>query len=342
MCGTGNRSLVAIWLVLAGSTTAVGSPPSLDDLSALDRPSEHFYGAIADGPAVRVAWSATPPRVHVGSEMILTLTVWNAANPRELTRPYLRSDARVTINFEVSDLESPPPDPSARIVEFRYKLTPRPHRTGSATIPVLPYKYVRLKPGGGAWKFTSLAYPIPVEILPPVKPTATGVPIEASESFFAIATNPRRLTGTPILPGRRTWLVPVALIPLAVVVWVRMWKRIYPDAARLAAIRRNRAVRRALDRLGKVARHTDPPGESASAMRDYFIERHGIPPAAQTPVEVAAAIGEAGLPADLAAKAEAYFRRCDAARFAGHAGDTGMSLAADGARLIETWEGGAA
>ncbi len=329
MCGTGKRTLAGLLAVLLCGSAAA-RPPSVEDLSALDRFSDHFYGAIADGPAVRVAWSIDPT-VRVGGSRILSLIVTNAANPRELTRPDVKSDPRLAATFEVADLDDPPPAPDAREVVFRYKLTPRPV-PGDATIPMLRYKYVRLNPAGGVWRFTAVAYPQPVTILPAETAPAEPVPLEAPDSFFALDPEPRTL----LAPGRFAWPVPVMVAPLAVAGWVSAWRRLYPDAARLAAIRRNKAVRRALDRLAKADRAPDPAGEAATAVREYLVDRFGVPPAARTPGELAVAVADLGH----AATAEAYFRRCDAARFA-PASDTGVSLGADGAALIAAWEGGA-
>lgn len=333
MCGTGKRILAGLLALLLGGSASARTP-SVDDLSALDRFSDHFYGAIADGPAVRVAWSIDPT-VRIGDSRILSLVVSNAANPRELIRPDIKSDPRITAKFEVTDLDDPLPTSDSREVFFRYRLTPRPV-PGDATIPMLKYKYVRLNPAGGVWRFTAAAYPQPVKILPAAKVATETVPLEAPESFFAVEPVLRGVLN----PGRFAWLIPVLLIPFAVILWVTVWRRIYPDAARLAAIRRNKAVRRALDRLTKAERAPDPAGESAMAVREYLVERFGVSPVARTPGELATAVVELGHSAEHAAKAEAYFRRCDAARFAA-ASDSGASLGSDGAALIAAWEGGA-
>jgi hypothetical protein len=328
MSGTGKRTFAGLLALLLGGSAAARTP-SVDDLSAIDRFSDHFYGAIAAGPAVRAAWTVEPT-VRIGGSLVLSLTVSNAANPRELTRPDIKSDPRLTAKFEIADLDDPPPAVDAREVVFRYRLTPRPV-PGDATIPMLKYKYVRLNPAGGVWRFTAVAYPQPVRILPAARVDTAPAPVEGPESYFAVEPEPRGV----LRVGGAAWLVPVLLVPFAVSLWVSAWRRVYPDAARLAVLRRNRAVRRALDRLAKADRAPDPAGEAATAVREYLVERFGVPPAAHTPGELAAAVADIGH----AAKAEAYFRRCDAARFA-PASDTGVSLGADGAALIAAWEGG--
>src|SRR5205085_7431292 len=99
-----------------------------------------------------------------------------------------------------------------------------------------------------------------------------------------------------------------------------------------------RAVRRALDRLTAARTSADPAGAAAVAFRGYLLGRFGVPPSAQTPTEVEAALTELGEPADRASDAAAFLRGCDATRFA-EPGDTGVSLAAQAEALILAWEG---
>lgn len=323
-------------LLLAG--VAAGRPPGLDDVPPIDRRADHFYGAVADRFAVSAAWSVDSARVPLGGEFVLSLTITNAANPAEIVRPKLGKDPRFTDTFRVVDLSDPPPTADSREVVFRYALTPR--RVGQATVPALKFKYVRVNPAGGVWRFTAVAYPLAVTVTPPAKSPGDAVPLDAPDGFFAAETDPRALAVPAVAPGPRAWLVPVALVPAVVAGWVVAWRRIFPDAARLAALRRTRAVRRVLDRLGSANHAADPTGEVAAAVRDYLVERYGVDPVARTPAELGAAAAAAGFSEERAGKVEALFRRCDAARFA-PPGDPGASLAADAARLVADWEGDA-
>jgi hypothetical protein len=119
--------------------------------------------------------------------------------------------------------------------------------------------------------------------------------------------------------------------------WIIGWRVLYPDAARLARIRRTRAVRVALDRLRAAGRAADPTAATAAAFRRYLHDRFGLSHAAATPAEVAAGLTGLNLPPDRIAHAERLLRECDAARFAA-AGDAPVSPD-KAVRLIERWEG---
>jgi hypothetical protein len=121
---------------------------------------------------------------------------------------------------------------------------------------------------------------------------------------------------------------------LVVTAWVIGWQWLFPDAARLATVRRHRAVRIALDRLRKPKLSAE---EIALTVRNYLIARWGLAFTAQTPAEVATGLQEVGVPAERATEAEGLLRDCDAARFGG-AGDTTVP-ANRAAAMIQRWEG---
>lgn len=322
MCATGNLLLVAVLFA---------APPSLDDVPAVERTKPDFYNAVAT-KRVEVAWSAEPAAVPRDGEITLTLTVRNTANPHELAKPNLADVDAVTKHFQVLDRTDPPPDRTATEVRFTYTL--RPRKVGEATVPALRYAYYRFDQKEMQAARTKA---LPVTVTPPapkVSPSTPPVPLDAPEEFFTLAEDTHRFR----IPGRFGWLLPAAVVPFAVVGWVLVWRWVFPDAARLAKLRRNRAVRLALDRLKKARTSPDPAGEAAAAFRGYLLGRFGVPPSAQTPTEVDAALTELGEPADRAADAAAFLRGCDATRFA-DVDDNGASLAAQAEALILAWEG---
>lgn len=324
MSATGNLLLFAL----------VAAPPSVEDLTAVERQTEHFYNAVAT-KKVEVAWSADPATVPRDGEVMLTLTVRNAANPHELTRPNLAAMDAVTKLFQVIDRVDPPAARDAKEVRFTYTL--RPREVGAAVVPALKYVYYRSDFADGDRFQTTYAKALTVTVTPPapkVSPASPAVPLEAPEEFFKLAEDSHRFR----VPGRFGWLLPVAAIPVVVAGWVIVWRWVFPDAARLAKLRRNRAVRRALDQLRSARESPDPAGGAAGAFRRYLVGRYGVPSTAQTPSEIAAALEELGEPTERVNDAAAFLRSCDATRFA-DPGDNGVSVAAQAEALILAWEG---
>jgi len=328
------RSLCGFVLVLILTPFAIAQDrPSIEQLSPVERQTAHFYNALATGQkGVQVEWSVDPPAVPVNGELTLTLTIRHAANPHELVKPDLRTLGEFTRRFQVLDRTDPPASPDAAEVRFTYGL--RPRSTGVDQVPSL--RYVYLRKNGSGWKpFTTFTRSIPVTVTAAAaRPTAAAapVPLDAPEEFFTLAEERPTVT-----PGRFGWLLPVAAVPVAVLAWVLLWRRLFPDAVRLAKLRRNRAARLALDRLKKARASADPAGAAASALRGYLSARFGIPPAAQTPAEVSAALRAVECPAEKAADAEAFLRACDAARFT-PTPDHGLSLTLQAESLITAWE----
>lgn len=321
------RTLVfAIAFALAAPVVRADVPTRVDDIPVIERPPDHFYGAISGPKSVRVRWQLTTAAVPFGESFTLTLVVSNAVNPDELARPPLLDFAEFRTLF--SAVEDLPPDPTANDeAAFRYRVTPR--NEGTFSIPELKFcSYQPLAPAGSRTLTTHAGK----EAFAVTRPAVTrSPPLVGPSEFFTV-----RADGAFTRSGAPDWWAWVVLFAASVVggvVWVVGWRRLYPDAARLAAIRRHRAVRIALDRLRR-------PHVSADAvavtLRNYLIARWGLAFTAQTPAEVASGLAEVGVPAERAAEAEGVLRACDAARFAA-ATDTGVSAAAVAA-MVERWE----
>jgi hypothetical protein len=334
MSRIGNPIAFAALLAFAGPAPAQDRRPSVDDIPPVERQTRDFYHAIADGPrGVEAAWTVEPTAtVPVIGELTLTLTVRHAANPHELAKPDLRTLDEFTARFQVLDRTDPPVAPDAAEARFTYTLRPR-----SADVKeVPPLRYVYFRRIGRDWKpFTTYATSVPITVIPttaPPSPAAPPVPLDAPEEFFALAEERPAAT-----PGRYGWLLPVAAVPFLVAGWVVLWRWLFPDAVRLARLRRNRAARRALDRLKAARTSADPAAAAAAAFRDYLTARYGMLPAAQTPAEVSAALAAVEFPADRTADAEAFLRACDAARFR-PTPDNGLSLIPQAEALVTVWE----
>lgn len=333
------RPLVFAVLLLVAGVAPAESPTSVDQIPVIERPQKLFYNAIAGSEKLAVRWEVSPGSVPLGGSLTLTLVVANAANPQELVRPpladltkdrdLLEALPQFPVLFSaVEDLPDDPPAPGE--VRFRYKVTPR--NEGTFRVPELTYRYYQPRAQQGRRTMAAHSLAVPFTVSKPTVSSAPATPLAAPDEFFAV-----RSDGMLSRSGGPSGWVWVGLFAVGAVVltgWVIGWRVLFPDAARLAAIRRHRAVRIALDRL---RRPHVTPGDVAVTLRNYLIARFGLAFTAQTPGEVAAGLTEVGVSAERAAEAEELLRDCDAARFAG-AGDTAVS-AKRAAEMIKRWEG---
>jgi hypothetical protein len=152
------------------------------------------------------------------------------------------------------------------------------------------------------------AIPLTVEEDEPIRPLPDGPP------ELVVPVGAEALRYRPWLkPGWGMALVALLLPPAGCVVWYLVWWWMYPDAARLALLRRNRAAGRALATLDRLP---SPDAERAEgmvrALTEYLTERFGMGVVSPTPEEAAASV-----PAAAAGRVEALWRQADAARFAG-------------------------
>ena len=102
--------------------------------------------------------------------------------------------------------------------------------------------------------------------------------------------------------------------PLACLAWCIVWRRMHPDAARAARWRRSHAAQIALAELRRPG--DDAAYEAATAVSRYLQKRYDLPSAEPTPAEVGFHLSRVGCQTQLAERAVAFFRACDAARYA--------------------------
>lgn len=332
MSKTGELLLVfALGFASAGRAE---SPTALERLSPVERQQSDFYGAIAGaGPPVTVAWSLGAPKVSLGGDIELTLTVKNAVNPAELARPNLAERPEWKEMFgAILDLPGRPAG------EFRYRLKPR--NAGRFVLPTPKYRYYNPRlPDGRRFQVAFAQSPVLV-VEPPrsiVEP-CVRIPLDAPTQFFEELPS----TGEgSISPPQILWWSLLAAALLAPPAWVAVWRRWNPDAARLAKIRRAKAVRAALDGLKKAERSSELAEDVAKIALRYLRERWRVPPSAQTPGEVTRALRTEGVDPDKLGEVESLLKRCDEARFA-PVGDNDVSLAVAARSLIVRWEGATA
>lgn len=282
-------------------------------------------------------WVAEPREVTVGRDLTATLVVTGATNPAEVVKPDLRKLKEFDA-FKVTDAPDPPRDPKAKEVRFAYRLAPR--STDVAEIPPLRFHYHNPDAAPGKQfplTTTDRDEPAPITVRAAPKTERPVTPVEAPEFAFQIATGPGVLGGGPFVPCHWGWLAAVLLGPLAAGAWYLAWRRVYPDAARLARRRRSRAARRAVALIRRSDRTPDPGGAVAGAALGYLRARFPLPEGAVTPPEVADALRELGVPADACETVADVLRACDRARFA-PADDGGPALADDAESLVAKLE----
>jgi hypothetical protein len=326
----------AFAFALAALLTTHHPPLSAQDISipVSGRPTSDFYGARGTG--VRVAWSLDRTAVPLDEEIVATLVVTNVDNPRDVARPDLKTLPKFHTQFVVIDQPDAPPA-AAKEVKFTYRL--RPRDLAVKELPRLDFHYYNHSAAGGKqFPLTQTQKNLAITVTPP-KPKAAPpvVPLRESEHLFAVARGESVLDGPPFAPCNWGWAAVGFAGPLAAVVWFLVWRRVFPDAGRLAKLRRSRAAHRATDAIHRAGRTPDPPAALANAVLGYLRSRFPLPPGAVTPTEVGAALADLDLPAAECEDVAEFLRACDEARFS-PSGDNDASLTATAAAIVARLE----
>jgi hypothetical protein len=312
----------------------LSAPVVAQDQPLLNQPTAHFYRV--HGSAVKVAWTVEPTTIPEDSELTAMLAISGATNPREVVRPDLKKLPEFQSRFVISDVPSEPQSESGRDVRFVYRLRPR-NRTVDQ-VPMLEFYYFNPTASAGKKQFPlAIARPVPITVTESAKPEPPATPLVAPEELFAIARGPQVLQKPSLAEGIASWVVVGLLGPLVAVSWYWAWRRVYPDAARQATMRRSRAARRALEALRRAHRADDPAAAIAAAVLAYLHSRFPFPPGAATPGEIEAALVELNVPGEDCVRIALFFRNCDAARFAPTA-EAAASLGAEAEALIHHLE----
>jgi hypothetical protein len=299
---------------------------------AFFEPKEHYYKA--KGQAIRVKWEIEPKAVVVNGELTATLVITGVQNAPEVQKPDLRK-LRSFDNFQITESQESR-DATAKEVRFAYKLSPR--TTAIREVPSLKFHYFNPAAASGPRQFpATVADAVPITVSEPPKPVRVPTPLEAPDYLFSTATGPSVLHNAPFVPCQWAWLAAAVFGPLAGFAWFLVWRRMYPDAARLAQMRRSRAARKATDAIRKSHRANDPAGTIATALLGYLRTRFLLPEHAVTPSELATTLAELRVPANAVEHTVAVFRDCDRARFAPPA-DNAVSLAANAEAAIAQLE----
>jgi hypothetical protein len=237
-------------------------------------------------------------------------------------------------------------EPDEPAWEFYYRL--RPHETSVKEVPSWPFVYYRpgtLNPSMGNFQ-TTYVRKVPLRVTPraQVQPSDVQGAVESRvpDRVLQLVEGPAVLQRDDVLtlPGPWTlvlWALAALLAPPLVCLAVyRVWRHYYPDAARLARLRRSRAADHALMALRTAGKSGagDGTGRTAGVLSHYLRERLDLPAAEPTPVEVAHHLERSGVSAALAEKIVAFFHTCDISRFAPVAAAGSDDLPAAATQLI--------
>lgn len=283
---------------------APDNAPLEDDIPVVGRPAGlPFSGACG---AFDLEAKAEPTTLRAEMPLALSLTV-RATGP--VRRPPRRIDLRDLPAFvERFFIEDPPAGThqlNSTTWVFAYQLKPRSAAVDE--VPGVPFVFFNpsLRPTSKGFqiRFTD---PIPLRIQPA---TAFRPAAPLPDAVYQYSTGPE------LLAREREWALPseaaqIGLLagpPLLCLCGYAAWRRLFPDAARRARLRRSRAARKALRRMKAVG--------AIVAAADYLRERFDLPAAEPTPTDVAAALERAGCSQALIVEATGFFKDCDAARF---------------------------
>jgi hypothetical protein len=312
------------WRLVAALVFISWAPDlSGQEIPAIGQRTSDFYNA--QGNRVRVEWKLDRTTVPEDEDVVATLRITGATNPQSITRPDLRKLEAFESRFVIAEAESPPPAADAKEVKFNYRLRPR-NRTVDR-VPTLAFCYHN--PAADKEKAfpVTTAKEVRITVTAPRRKTDVAT-VPLGEPQWLLAFRPQPVTlSSPSVPGLWVWLAIALGGPAMGIVWFAMWRRAYPDASRLARMRRSRAARRATDRI-RLANHTsDPPAAIAGAFLGYLRMRFPLAPDAVTPTEVSTALTDLGIPCPESDVVVEFLRACDAERFAPRSGEVGPLMA---------------
>jgi hypothetical protein len=307
------RLAAALFVLVLG-----GACPAADDEPPIVGQPAHFNGAVG---RFRATAAATPAKVQAEDPLTYTVRV-TATGPvkQPPQRPALADFPGFTAGFYVEDVGPPEgAKPDAQTWEFAYHLKPK--EVSIKSIPGFPFVYFRpgfLPPHLGYMTAYVPAAPITVTPRKAVDDLSAPKPLAAPEAAFVLAGGDVLRRDEDRLQA--TFVIVLALLvpPAGAVAWYVAWRRLYPDAARLATRRRSRAAQEALRLLQAVPRETDPDRRArvaAAAVAGYLRQRLDLPIREPTPAEAETHLRGQRIAGQLAAQAADVLRTCAAVRF---------------------------
>lgn len=316
MCAIGSRAALVVLL------TATVCPAA--DAPAIHQATPNFSNAIA-GPNFQVSWSANPLELAPDDLLILSIRFTGVTNPDRVRRPDLANHPAFKAAFrEILDGRDVPPSEGETNVVFSYRL-----RLRDDAVKAIPELAVGYYSPGNDRVATRYLDEIPLTVKANARPSLR-IP-DAPDRFFALPD----LAASSSPPSVLEWLGLVVTLVVAPAAWIVIWRRRHPDGVRLAILRRNRAVRTALDGLDRAERSPEPVAAALRVFHNYLVARYGAAVATPTPGDIAGALADVELPEERIAEAVQLVRDCDAWRFGGGEVECSVSRVRS---LILAWE----
>jgi hypothetical protein len=305
--------------------------PADDTLPVTGHPPR-FSGAAG---VYTIQARAMPTAVRV--EEPITLTVRIVA---QKAGPWKHPPQRAKLDLFPKDIErdfyiEPVPEedralPEEKAWEFVWRLVPK--HSGVKEVPRLTFIYYHTAEPRDFKALDTEA--IPLEVKP--RPAAVlGGPPAARARF-------ERVVQGEDLVAPRWDLGPVgiaallAVPPVGCIAGYWLWRRLFPHAAERLQRHRSRGLRQALARLRRLGAAA-PPADVRTVVADYLRLHVQLPRGEPTPAEVRSALQTQEVPAEAADQAEAFFRQCDEAEFAG-AGQLTRPVGPAAAHLLQSLE----
>jgi hypothetical protein len=302
---------------------------------------ENFRGAVG---LFRINASADRTRVEAGKPIHYTVRISADAGVPVLappTRPEVEKEAAFRRHFHVE-----PADPFQQVDEkkhtweFSYLLKPKSEE--AKVIPELPFCFFNPQFGSdpkGYQERSARAIAITVTPAQMAVPQFKGREADSYPEAIRWMAGEDQLLARhePWTPPGAAWLLVLLLAPpLAALSWLLVWRRLYPDAARRAKLRRSRAAREALKALhtARSAQGVKLAERVAGIVALYLGQRFDLPTMAPTPAEVDGFLRGALLPDELREQAAALLQTCDALRFSAVPPAVSGSLADTAQKLI--------
>lgn len=327
--------LASLWLPARADE---GDDPDPDEIPQVGRPADLPFSEASG--TFRVELDTDLTTVQVEDPLVLTIRVTATGPVRKPPRRLpLREFPAYRDAFHIEDLPdseyeavhaanvaallaAPGPERLAvlgpllprTVWDFRYQL--RPKNTRVAEIPSLPFA------------FYNPVIPSPERRFQVMQADSVPVEVRAREAVQVRVQGPARAFelehGSGLLARQSAWgppgvvdsIVLFLLPPMLCLGWYLVWRRLYPDAARLARVRRSQAAALALEALGRRPR---APGQRAvvalGAVTRYLRQRLDLPGAEPTPQETAGHLQRLGCSDMVAGETLRFYQACDAARF---------------------------
>jgi hypothetical protein len=277
--------VIAVLLLFAADAPLIGRPvewPFSGAIAGFVREKQAYVAPF------RLTTEAQPRVLNADEPLLLTVTIQARgmvqAPPQRIDLGEVPAFAK---SFHLSDVSlETPATPGVWV--WRYRLVPR--GPWVSEVPSFPFLFYNpdFTPAERGYQLL-FGEAIPLTVRPAEK---LGPPPD----FPAVVTQPvpdEQLYGRARSwePGLREAVLALLVPPLGCWLWYEAWRRLYPDAARQAALRRGRALRRALDALRQLP--ADPAARAEQVLRvveTYLRDRWDLRVASPTPEEVAAVI----------------------------------------------------